>query len=210
MPGQRFLKLELEKQERILTAAAEQFADHGYDGASLNHILTAAGLSKGAAYYYFEDKADLFRTICHRYWEQVQSMLLMDIGQLEASSYWPEMLALGRRVFEFHLSSPWALAAGKAMMRLHADARPNPIIDEMAKPLIDWMKAWLAQGQLVGTIRTDVETELLIAWVMALDSVSDSWMMARWQPEAREEMEKMAFKNIDCWRRILQPEVQSP
>ena len=40
--------------------AAREFGEHGFEGASLNHILAEAGVSKGAAYYYFEGKADLF------------------------------------------------------------------------------------------------------------------------------------------------------
>ena len=62
MPRPRFEKLPVEKQEQILEAAAKEFTAHGYDGASLNRILEEAGISKGAAYYYFDDKADLYAT----------------------------------------------------------------------------------------------------------------------------------------------------
>ncbi len=50
MPRPRFYKLPEEKRERILEAAAKEFVAHGFEGASLNQILTAAGISKGAAY----------------------------------------------------------------------------------------------------------------------------------------------------------------
>jgi AcrR family transcriptional regulator len=36
-------------------------------GASLNRILEQAGISKGSAYYYFDDKADVFLTVVQRY-----------------------------------------------------------------------------------------------------------------------------------------------
>ncbi len=60
MPRPRFNKLAPEKRERIMEAAAKEFAAYGYEGASLNRILEQAEVSKGAAYYYFDDKADLF------------------------------------------------------------------------------------------------------------------------------------------------------
>lgn len=60
MPRPRFQKLSIEKQQAILEAAAREFSAHGYEGASINKILETAQLSKGAAYYYFDDKADLF------------------------------------------------------------------------------------------------------------------------------------------------------
>ena len=70
MPRPRFNKLTAEKRESILEAAAKEFATHGFEGASLNQILSNAGISKGAAYYYFDDKAPyqifvLFRNNLH-------------------------------------------------------------------------------------------------------------------------------------------------
>ena len=62
MPRPRFLKLDDERRDTIMEAAAKVFAAEGYHGASINQILQNAGLSKGVAYYYFEDKADLFAT----------------------------------------------------------------------------------------------------------------------------------------------------
>ena len=33
---------------------------HGFENASLNRIIKKAGISKGAMYYYFDDKMDLY------------------------------------------------------------------------------------------------------------------------------------------------------
>jgi AcrR family transcriptional regulator len=41
---------------------AQEFANYGFEDASINRILENAKMSKGAAYYYFEDKADLLAT----------------------------------------------------------------------------------------------------------------------------------------------------
>ena len=46
MPRPRFDKLAEEKRERILEAAAKEFAARGYDGASMNRILDG-NISKG-------------------------------------------------------------------------------------------------------------------------------------------------------------------
>ncbi len=39
------------------------FAERGYDGVSNREIVAACGLTKGAIYWYFESKEDLFRTV---------------------------------------------------------------------------------------------------------------------------------------------------
>ena len=57
MARNRFDNLGSEKQEAILRAAGEEFAEKGFAGASINRIIRESGMSKGSVYYYFEDKA---------------------------------------------------------------------------------------------------------------------------------------------------------
>ncbi|MGH2864058.1 MAG: TetR/AcrR family transcriptional regulator [Solirubrobacteraceae bacterium] len=45
---------------RVLQAAGEVFAARGFDGASIDEIAAAAGLTKGAVYSNFASKDDLF------------------------------------------------------------------------------------------------------------------------------------------------------
>jgi AcrR family transcriptional regulator len=63
MPYPRFNKLPVEKRTKLLDSAAQEFAKYGFDDASVNRILQEAHMSKGAAYYYFEGKVDLFLSI---------------------------------------------------------------------------------------------------------------------------------------------------
>jgi AcrR family transcriptional regulator len=47
-------------REQILDAALRVFAKHGYSGASINAIAAEAGFSKGALYWNFASKQELF------------------------------------------------------------------------------------------------------------------------------------------------------
>lgn len=47
-------------RETLLTAAAEVFLQRGVARASLEEIARAAGLTRGAVYWHFQDKLDLF------------------------------------------------------------------------------------------------------------------------------------------------------
>lgn len=49
-----------EKARQILDGAREVFLRDGFDGASMNDIARAAGVSKGTLYAYFESKEQLF------------------------------------------------------------------------------------------------------------------------------------------------------
>ena len=47
-------------RERLVGVAREQFAIHGYAGASIEEIVRGAGLTRGALYHHFPDKRALF------------------------------------------------------------------------------------------------------------------------------------------------------
>lgn len=52
--------------QKICAIAVEQFAEHGYDAASLNDIAVAAGMRKPSLYAHFSSKDDLFEAVFER------------------------------------------------------------------------------------------------------------------------------------------------
>ncbi|MBF6133105.1 TetR/AcrR family transcriptional regulator [Nocardia otitidiscaviarum] len=52
-----------ERRARITQAAAELFAAQGYERTTAAQIARAAGLTSGSVFYYFRDKAAVFRSI---------------------------------------------------------------------------------------------------------------------------------------------------
>ncbi len=62
----------LETRERLLDAALDVFHARGASTPSLSDIAQLAGVTRGAVYVHFENKADLFTALCER------TMLPMD------------------------------------------------------------------------------------------------------------------------------------
>ncbi len=52
-----------EKKELLLNAAKKEFLEKGYNKASLRTICASAGVTTGALYFFFDNKADLFAAI---------------------------------------------------------------------------------------------------------------------------------------------------
>lgn len=50
----------LNSRQKILHSATQEFARFGYAGASINHICSNGGISKGVLYYYYKDKDELY------------------------------------------------------------------------------------------------------------------------------------------------------
>lgn len=56
----------LETRERILDAAIDVFHEHGVARPSLTEVAALAGVTRGAIYGHFQNKADLFSALCDR------------------------------------------------------------------------------------------------------------------------------------------------
>jgi AcrR family transcriptional regulator len=58
--------LDSAKRQQILDGAKRCFLRQGFDGASMNDIVKAAGVSKGTVYAYFPSKEKLFEALIFR------------------------------------------------------------------------------------------------------------------------------------------------
>ncbi|MBA3507103.1 MAG: TetR family transcriptional regulator [Betaproteobacteria bacterium] len=56
----------LKTRERLLDAAERVFCERGVSRTSLAELATAAGVTRGAVYWHFKDKAGVFRAMCDR------------------------------------------------------------------------------------------------------------------------------------------------
>lgn len=77
---ENFVGLKEEKRDVIINAALTEFAQKGYDLASTNEIVKAAGISKGALFHYFASKKVLFCFLCDYVFEVVSREFYEQIG----------------------------------------------------------------------------------------------------------------------------------
>ncbi len=52
-----------QRRANIMSAATNVFIEHGYERTTMNHVMDAAGVSRGGLYQYFSNKEDLFEAI---------------------------------------------------------------------------------------------------------------------------------------------------
>lgn len=206
MPRPRFDRLSAQKRERILEAAAKEFAAHGYDGASLNQILDDAGISKGAAYYYFDDKADLYTTTILHYSEVLMDAISFDPDHLTAANFWDEIAALYRQQLTAYVERPWVFGVAKAGGTSPAslpDQAPLARLMEQAQLILVEL---LRRGQALGRVRDDLPQDLLLALTIALDDAHDRWLYTHWSEFSAANLEEAALRAADNLRRLLSPE----
>lgn len=204
MPRPRFAKLSTEKQAAILASAAREFAAHGFDGASLNRILEQAQLSKGAAYYYFDDKADLFATTVLHYAGDLIGGLPDLAAGLTAETFWPTFADQYVAQFEYFADKPWAFGAIKAAGRLsQRELAENPVLMASLGEVQQGVSTLLRRGQELGVVRTDLPLELLVALFIAVDDANDRWALAQWETLDTAEMKQVVCRVMQGLSRML-------
>ncbi len=80
---ENFINLKEEKRDTIINSTLMEFAAKGYDLASTNEMVKAAGISKGALFHYFPSKKDLFLFLCSYVFEVVSREFYEQIGHCD-------------------------------------------------------------------------------------------------------------------------------
>ena len=205
MPRPRFYKLTSEKQETILEAAAKEFADKGYENASLNQILQNAGLSKGAAYYYFDDKADVFVTAVTTYSQLVMSNVVVDFDTLTSANFWPTLADVYRQQFQQARERPWVFGVMKSVGSLSAEMLAREPFASFVVAMQNMLKQLLNSGQGLGVVRTDLSIDLLYLLISAVDDAHDQWMLPQWSSIDDAGIETAVARIIKLLQRLLSP-----
>ena len=208
MARARFENLEPERQEAILSAAADEFAANGYSGASLNRIIEAAGISKGSLYYYFDDKADLFASVVEAAMDRLFRVVEgFSLEELSRSDFWETVREVGLRSVDLMKEDTWDVRRARAFPRL----REEPEAGEGVRPMLEWGRDFtedlLRRGRELQVVRRDLPLDLLVEVTMALDEAGDRWMVEHLD-EYRDEQafRELVEARIDLMRDMLDAE----
>ncbi|TXG96603.1 MAG: TetR/AcrR family transcriptional regulator [Rhodocyclaceae bacterium] len=98
-PGKAQMRLPPERFAALCDAAIDEFLAHGFAGASLEPITTAAGIGRATIYRQFGGKAGLFAYVVAR---EIAAQW-RDIAIPDGETPFDRMEALCRQVLDFHL-----------------------------------------------------------------------------------------------------------
>jgi AcrR family transcriptional regulator len=205
MPRPRFNKLPAEKREQIMQTAGKEFSTYGYEDASLNRILESVGMSKGAAYYYFDDKADLFGSVLSYYADEVTNLTELDPEVLTSETFWPVLMNLYSTIGPHIQAAPWVMGLFRALHGLPMHTREHEAMKAYIDQMWSWFTILVRRGQALGVVRTDLPEDLLFALITGLDGASDQWIMTHWEELSPEELKRILGIVIDMIRRLTAP-----
>lgn len=174
-------RLTPERRSALAEATVTEFARAGYEGASLNRIIRAAGMSKSSFYHFVGSKDELF--------DAVVRMLIDDVAALWTAPAPAEFAEFGARAFWRHvdelLEQFAALSATPALQHLgRIFYLPGTAVSasgaraELLGTVRAWAEGMLRTGRAAGAVRDDLPLDLQADIVVAALRAIDEWALA--------------------------------
>lgn len=170
-----FFNLPLEKQRRVVETALQEFSEKGYQGASINLIVSKLGIAKGSIYQYFSDKRSLFLYIFDYAVELVRKRLRQVKQETREEPTFERIRRSLLSGVDFIEEHPFIYRGYLKMMF----EREVPFREELLKKIrlfsSDYLTSLLLEGRQRGEVRGDVDLETM---VFLLDAVMDRCLQA--------------------------------
>jgi len=142
---------------RIIAAAREEFARHGFDGARVDHIARRAGVNKQLLFYYFHSKRGLFAAVLARGATELEQAL----GDPATTGDGPRERIRAALAAQFDFLAAHSDLVALLAQAGRSDARPFA-------PAIKRLVVLLAEGQGRGQVRDDLDPHLAAAQALVL------------------------------------------
>ncbi|MBW2282199.1 MAG: TetR/AcrR family transcriptional regulator [Deltaproteobacteria bacterium] len=204
MPSPRFRNLDAARQAAILDAASEEFATNEFEDASYNRVIERAGISKGAMYYYFDNKEDLYQTVLQRMFERLAQYVTVDVEVDSAEAYWRRGELVYARMLRFFQMDDSAAGLARGLIRARERGQGDDATERRERGR-EVTATQLALGQSVGAVRLDLPQNLLVALAMATSQGVYGWMAEHLGALPESELEPVARALVRVYRRLLEP-----
>jgi len=197
-------KMKPERREKLFAAATREFTEHGFEQASLNRIIAEVGMSKSSFYHYFSNKTELFKQImAHSLAPLTKIAEAFQPELLTADTFWPVILSTSQRSSVLFANQPEIFNVGRMFHRNLNE--PNGICKAMMAAPLALLTRILEHGKVIGTIRDDLPTSLLIEAAMGLGIAIDRWAIEHITHYSAAEIDAFQEKVIGMFISLLEP-----
>ena len=176
-------------KERLLRVATRLFARNGFEGTSVQDIVDAAGVTKGAMYHYYGSKDDLLYEVYHQLLT-MQMIRLTDIVKGSGSA--EERLRLAAiDVVESSLANlDDMIVFFRSLHMLPADRQIQVRAERRAYH--DQFRGLVEEGMAAGSFRTAVPADVVVHYYLSAVNQIGAWFRPDGPLTARDVAEQYA------------------
>ena len=155
-------------REKILQSAVQLFLGEGYEATSVNDICKHAGVSKGCFYHYFETKQVLFLSLMENWSGRVMQSVLGE--PITEDSNAKDVLI--QMPYQFNMAFAAVPRGFPMLVDFWRQAMSDPAIWKTAmepyRYFMGFFMRIIETGQLDGSIRKDIDSEILARLLVAV------------------------------------------
>ena len=155
-----FLQLDEEKRERVLSAAIDEFAHKNYSNASMNVVVKSAGISKGALFKYFKNKAGLFAFVYKIALGRVKDYLRQVRDESEGEDFFGRLQKVMLAGLDFTRAHPGLAAIYYRIVFTGDSPYKREIVEEVHRESLAFIESLIQKGIERGELRTDLDPGL--------------------------------------------------
>lgn len=173
----------LATRNSILDAAATLFAERGVSGTTLQHIATAAGVTRGAIYWHFEDKGALFNAMIERAAMPLESAMQM-LERPDSADPLGDLRAYALCVFRLTVNDDIARTTFEiATLKMEFTAEMTAVRERRKQNQSDWLakaESRIRLGIKVGQVKAAVKPKVVALglWVL-IEGLIRNWLMGQ-------------------------------
>lgn len=156
------------KRAEITRAATNVFARKGFQGASVDDVAEAAGVSKGTLYGYFENKEELFYATFEAFQAETVAQCEAAIaGQDSARAKLSACLMLTVQTLQTHIALfPLTLELWAAASSGSARERFAAVMERLYRQFRGMTAELIEAGKAGGEFRPEVDSQAVAAWLV--------------------------------------------
>jgi AcrR family transcriptional regulator len=147
--------------KRLIAAATRLFAEHGYESTTVQDVVNAAGVTKGAMYHYFDSKDALLYEIYHR-------LLAMQSDQLDRIAAGPGGPGARLRLAAVDVVETTAANLDEAIVFFRSQhllaADKQKLVRAERRRYHERFRDLVIEGQRAGELRTGVDPDLAVSY----------------------------------------------
>jgi AcrR family transcriptional regulator len=154
-------------QRKILDAATEEFANHGYGGARIERISRRAHTVDRMLYYYFGSKEKLFRAVLESAYERLgRAEKQLSLASTRPVEGMRELIAFTWDYYRTHPEFIRLLNSENQHRGQHL--KKSNRLSQLSFPLLNTLRDLLGRGARTGEFRSDVDPVQIYITIAAL------------------------------------------
>ncbi|RKT85648.1 DNA-binding transcriptional regulator, AcrR family [Saccharopolyspora antimicrobica] len=197
-----------ERWRELAATAASEFADAGYERASLNRVIRSCGMSKSSFYHYFDSKQQLFEAVV----AHVAATVAADLEVPEPTDFRSHFWGLAERFLR-------RLVIAAERDRLFVDFGRICYLPDVPSgqggvsgataAIDDWLRRTLAVGRSAGAVRCDIPPGLQAHTAIAILRAFDEWTLQNRSDLDPGELPRLVQAQFEAMKRLLEPVQQT-